>query len=91
MRATVRYPKGLRIYCGNKACPGFSSFKGKHTLGLLLLSHYSIKLILLLRESMKNSLIREALNRDICIIQFCCIDVKSSDPLSLQLVLYRAL
>lgn len=74
-----------------KLIPELSLFKEKHTLRLLLLSHYGIKLILLLYESMKNSLIMDALKGDICIILFCCVDVKSSEPLSLQLFLYRVL
>lgn len=53
-----------------KLIPKFSLFKEKHTVGLLLLSHYGIKLILLLYESMKNSLIMDALKGDICIILF---------------------
>lgn len=67
-------------------------FKEKHTLEMLSLSHYGIKLVLLLHESMKNSLIMETLNGDICInAVFCYIDVKNSDSLSLRLFLYRAL
>lgn len=51
-----------------------------------------MKLTLLLPESMKNSLIMETLNGDICInALFCCIDVTNSDSLSLRIFLYKAL
>lgn len=93
MKAAVEYSEGLGASCYNKkASPWVQFAEWKGTLKLYPLSHYGTKLILLLYESMKNSLIIETLNGDICInALFCCIDVENSDPLSLRIFLCRAL
>lgn len=89
MEAAVEYPEGLGVSYYKKEASHWVLFaQGK----VFFLSHYGIKLILLFHESMKNRLIMETLNGNICInALFCYNDVKNSDPLSLRIFLHRAL